>query len=266
MITCLPSGVYGTIPAAVVVTNMKSTFPRTQFGLMVGIGGGVPCNGADLRLGDVVVSKPTGNYSGVVQYDRGKVISGGRFQLSGTLNQPPQVLLTSIAQLQADHMGGKKHSVAKVLSETQEQIHDTNDIFTCPGQEQDQLFHSTYDHIESEDTCVKCDREQLVHREQRASKEPKIHYGLIASGNQVMKDGRTRDHLAQEHGILCFEMEAAGLMNQLPCLVIRGICDYSDSHKNKKWQGYAALTAAAYGKILLSVVPVAFPANSERGM
>ena len=64
----------------------------------------------------------------------------------------------------------------------------------------------------------------------------------------------SRDRLAKEHGMLCFEMEAAGLMNQLPCLVIRGICDYSDSHKNKLWQGYAALTAAAYAKRLLSVV------------
>ena len=81
-----------------------------------------------------------------------------------------------------------------------------------------------------------------------------------------MKDGRTRDKLAKEHGILCFEMEAAGLMNQLPCLVIRGICDYSDSHKNKIWQGYAALTAASYGKMLLSVVPVAFPPSKKTGM
>jgi nucleoside phosphorylase len=217
---------------------------------MVGIGGGVPCNGTDIRLGDV-----------------GKVTSGGRLKLSGTLNQPPQVLLTSIAQLQADQMSGKSHSIATMLSEKQGQIYDTKAIFACPGREQDQLFRSTYDHMESEDsTCVKCDKQQLVHREQRASKEPEIHYGLIASGNQVMKDGQTRDNLAQEHGILCFEMEAAGLMNQLPCLVIRGICDYSDSHKNKKWQGYAALTAAAYGKMLLSVVPVAFTPNRERGM
>jgi nucleoside phosphorylase len=184
------------------------------------------------------------------------------------LNQPPQVILTSIAQLQADHMAGKRHSIVAILSETREQMHDTEAIFTYPGQEQDQLFRSTYDHVESEDTCVKCDKNQLVHRERRASKEPEIHYGLIVSGNQVMKNGQTRDHLAQELGILCFEMEAAGLMNQLPCLVIRGICDYSDSHKNKKWQGYAALTAAAYGKMLLSVVPVASPlkAKPERGM
>jgi nucleoside phosphorylase len=266
VITCLPSGVYGTTPAAVVVSKMSSTFPNIRFGLMVGIGGGVPCNGTDIRLGDVVVSKPTGSYSGVVQYDRGKVTSGGRFKLSGTLNQPPQVLLTSIAQLQADQMDGKNHSFATILSESQGQIHDTKAIFACPGREQDQLFRSTYDHMESEDTCVKCDKQQLVHREQRAFKEPEIHYGLIASGNQVMKDGQTRDNLAQKHGILCFEMEAAGLMNQLPCLVIRGICDYSDSHKNKKWQRYAALTAAAYGKMLLSVVPVAFLPNRERGM
>jgi hypothetical protein len=56
-------------------------------------------------------------------------------------------------------------------------------------------------------------------------------------------------------GILCVEMEAAGLMDEFPCLVIRGICDYADSHKNKRWQPYAAATAAAYAKELLSIIP-----------
>ncbi|KAJ5195474.1 uncharacterized protein N7498_008912 [Penicillium cinerascens] len=51
-------------------------------------------------------------------------------------------------------------------------------------------------------------------------------------------------------------MEAAGLMNDFPCVVIRGIYDYADSHKNKEWQGYAAAVAAAYAKELLLVVPV----------
>lgn len=77
---------------------------------------------------------------------------------------------------------------------------------------------------------------------------------LIASGNQVMKHGGTRDQLARELGILCFEMEAAGLMDNFPCLVVRGICDYADSHKNEQWQKYAAATAAAYAKELLSVI------------
>jgi nucleoside phosphorylase len=268
VIACLPYGVYGTASAAAVVSHMIATFPKIQFGLMVGIGGGAPNNGVDVRLGDVVVSKPTGAYSGVVQYDYGKTITGGRFQLTGTLNQPPQVLLTSIARLQAEHIYGEKQPVSKILAEKRRQVPGLEAMFACPGQEQDQLFNSTYYHVESEDTCVKCDKRKLAHRERRASTEPQIHYGLIASGNQVIKDGRTRDTLAQQLGVLCFEMEAAGLMNHIPFLVVRGICDYSDSHKSKVWQGYAALTAAAYGKLLLSVTPEVGPpkTNPERCM
>jgi len=81
-----------------------------------------------------------------------------------------------------------------------------------------------------------------------------VHYGLIASGNQVMKDGMTREQLRQELNVLCFEMEAAGLMDSFPCLVIRGICNYADTHKNKRWQAYAAAVAAAYAKELLKAI------------
>jgi hypothetical protein len=98
----------------------------------------------------------------------------------------------------------------------------------------------------------------LVSRHPRSGDEdnPAIHYGLIASANQLMKDAIIRDKFAAEMDVLCFEMEAAGLMNTFPCLVIRGICDNSDSHKNKEWQGYAAMVAAAYAKDLLyRIVP-----------
>jgi hypothetical protein len=98
----------------------------------------------------------------------------------------------------------------------------------------------------------------LIERTSRGSQEIVVHYGTIASGNQVMRDGVTRDRVSSElGGVLCFEMEAAGLMNNFPCLVIRGICDYADSHKNKRWQPYAAMTAAACAKELLSVIPSA---------
>jgi hypothetical protein len=70
-----------------------------------------------------------------------------------------------------------------------------------------------------------------------------------------MKDALLRDMLAAEKDILCFEMEVAGLMNMFPCLVIRGICDYSDSHKNKEWQGYASIVAAVYAKDILHRIP-----------
>lgn len=97
----------------------------------------------------------------------------------------------------------------------------------------------------------------IVYRQERSLVEdnPAIHYGAIASGNSLIKDAHLRDELAKKKGIMCFEMEAAGLMNRLPCLVVRGICDYSDSHKNKEWQGYAAMTASAYTKDLLKCIP-----------
>jgi nucleoside phosphorylase len=91
-----------------------------------------------------------------------------------------------------------------------------------------------------------------------------VYYGLIASGNRVMRDARERDDISKKlGGVLCFEMEAAGLMDRFPCLVIRGICDYADSHKNKIWQPYAAATASAYAKELLSVVSAAEVAETR---
>lgn len=86
--------------------------------------------------------------------------------------------------------------------------------------------------------------------------EVKFHYGIIASGNLLIRDGAERDKISKNlGGILCFEMEAAGLMNSFSCLVIRGICDYADSNKNKKWQRFAAVTVALYAKKLLSIMP-----------
>lgn len=255
VIACLASGVYGITSAAVVATQMLSTFKSIQFGLMVGIGGGVPMmpKGSDIRLGDVVVSTPTMDFPGVVQYDSGKAISDGVFQRTGVLNKPPQLLLTAISKLRAEKiLEGSR--IQGLLSEMAEKYPKMKPEFKYPGQEHDRLFDSAYEHHHSWEHCDACDTSRLKSRPPRAESSPLIHYGLIASGNQVIKHGGTRDRLAQEYGILCFEMEAAGLMDSFPCLVVRGICDYADSHKNKQWQGYAAATAAAYTKELLSMI------------
>ncbi|KAI9927541.1 hypothetical protein MW887_003159 [Aspergillus wentii] len=261
-IACLPSGIYGTTSAAVVADQMQSTFGSIRFGLLVGIGGGVPSQ-ADIRLGDIVVSKPTGTLPGIVQYDYGKSMVSGQLKRTGTQNLPPHELLTAMAQVESNHIIGKcelKIYLEDIISPNK----DGGDIiFQFPGKENDALFNASYEHEASLPDCSNCDRSQLEQRKERSFTTPKVHYGTIASGNQVMKDGRTRDSLAQELGILCFEMEAAGLMNHFPCLVIRGICDYSDSHKNKDWQGYAAITAAVYAKVLLSHVPLKQLSNGQ---
>jgi nucleoside phosphorylase len=193
VVTCLPAGVYGMTAATTVVSQMRLTFPNIRFGLMVGIGGVVPSKKNDIRLGDVVVSRPTGTSGGVVQYDSGKTLSSGRFEQTGSLNQPPQILLTAISQLQSADMTKRGHGISDILSDIFEKSLNMTSEFFRPPPERDRLFNTSYDHPESEDTCIKCDRSHLVNREPRTSNEPRVHYGLIASGNQVMKDGRTRD-------------------------------------------------------------------------
>ncbi|KAL2782850.1 hypothetical protein BJX66DRAFT_345470 [Aspergillus keveii] len=251
----LPDGVYGTTSAAAVVSRMCSTFRRLRYGLMVGIGGGVPSKNNDIRLGDVVVSKPGVKHTGVIQYDYGKTVQDGQFVQTGTLNQPPHALLSRLSQVKAEQMMTGSNPMPKIVRTVLERYPNMKENFSPPEEHTDFLYDSSYHHTNKDSDCEKCDKGQLVIRQPRDRKSPYVHYGLIASGNRVMKDSETRDRLAKEHGILCFEMEAAGLMNELPTLVIRGICDYCDSHKQKQWQGYAALTAAAFAKVLLSDLP-----------
>jgi nucleoside phosphorylase len=78
-----------------------------------------------------------------------------------------------------------------------------------PISPENRLFSATYDHVGYEETCILCNSSQLVNRELRPSGTPKIHYGVIAFANQVIKHGQTRDRLARDLGILCIEMEAA---------------------------------------------------------
>jgi nucleoside phosphorylase len=153
--------------------------------------------------------------------------------------------------LRSDHIM-RGHKLDLFIAEATAQLPKLSDR---PSAEEDMLFEADYDHPSNESTCAHCDNSRTIHRNPRRDRAPVVHYGLIASGNQVMKHARTRDKWGRKWGVLCFEMEAAGLMSNFPCLVIRGICDYADSHKKKRWQAYAALVAAAYMKELLNTIP-----------
>ncbi|KAJ6006071.1 hypothetical protein N7451_004015 [Penicillium sp. IBT 35674x] len=87
VIACLPGGTYGVVPAATVAMQLLSTFNSIRFGLLVGIGGGVPSSNIDIRLGDIVVSQPRDTSGGVIQYDLGKDLTD-RFQRTGMLDRP----------------------------------------------------------------------------------------------------------------------------------------------------------------------------------
>ncbi|RSL62669.1 hypothetical protein CEP54_005624 [Fusarium duplospermum] len=246
VIACLPNGHYGTNNAASVSTHLQRSFPSIRNGLMVGIGGGVPSR-ADIRLGDVVIGTE------VTQYDLGKIVEGGKIQVKSGARIPDSSLSTAVSAMRTRHEG----EPSRVSSILQNMV-AKNPNYGYP-KSPDRLFLASYKHKSQLSPCSDCDQSKLLPKSTREPNNPKIHYGGIASGNQVMKDSITRDEIAQELGIMCFEMEAAGLMGDRPYLPIRGICDYADSHKSKEWQRYAAATAAAYAKELIETLP----ANKE---
>lgn len=264
VIACLPDGRYGTNAAANVVTLLAGTFPSVRFCLMVGIGGGIPSN--KVRLGDVVVGRPEGQFPGVVQWDMGKAKQGSEFELTGALDNPPKAVLTALTKLRTDNeLHGSKIPV--YLDEFKNKYPAAAEKYVRSDSLVDVCFKANYDHVapvkperdgdneeeeeeDETDACRHCDKSKVLKRKPRGMR---VHYGLIASGNQVIKDSKYRNKLNKDLGsnVLCIEMEATGIVNNFPCLVIRGICDYSDSHKNKAWQEHAAAVAAAYAKELL---------------
>ncbi|KAL2872494.1 purine and uridine phosphorylase [Aspergillus lucknowensis] len=249
----------GNNSAAVCGTQILNDFPCLRFSLLVGIGGGVPDpeKGIDIRLGDVVVSKPQGTLGGVVQFDRGKRTSSspGGFERTGWLSRPPNVLLATVKRLEALHYR-EGSRIPKILGEMLRRYPGMQrGGYVYQGSENDRLFQCRYEHVGRGD-CQRCDPRETVRRDRRVNSAPVIHHGIIGSSNAVIKDGALRERLKKEVGIICVDMEGAGLMDSFPCLVIRGVSDYADSHKNDRWQPYAAAAAAAYAKELLALVPL----------
>ena len=258
VIASLPAGLYGTVSAATTAMSMPGSFPEVRIGLMVGIGAGIPSEKRDIRLGDVVVSQPLGTLGGVIQYNFGKAAAGRQtLQRRGHLNAPPELLLKALSALQAQHEFEESRipDLLHCAVKQNPKLEKIKPGYVHQGKENDLLFEATYNHIGGE-SCELCDSSKRAHRPERSSTTPEIHYGNIASGNTLVKDGSFRDELVAciEDECVCFEMEAAGLMNSFPCIAIRGISDYADSHKNDRWQRYAAVTAAAYAKELLGYV------------
>ncbi|WYZ34065.1 hypothetical protein EsH8_I_000341 [Colletotrichum jinshuiense] len=248
VLACLP-GQQGKGAAATVATNLARTFPCIKWRFLVGIAGGVPSPKHDIRLGDVVVSMPEGPHGGVVQYDLGKDTDTG-FHLKGFLCPPPSDLRSAVEIMRSDHLGGdnKIEDFVAAMATSRPNLA----IYQRPSDGSDVLFHEDYPHDAATSSCVHCDQSKAVGRPPRQPPASVIHYGLIASGDSVLKSSTKRSAAVRDLGdVLCFEMEAAGLMSEFSGIAIRGISDYADSHKNDGWHHFAAAAAAACTKELL---------------
>jgi nucleoside phosphorylase len=240
----------GTVKAAQCAATVSQQFANVRFALMVGIGAGIPAPPEwDVRLGDIAVSIPRDDHPGVLEYDIGKYEQAG-FVLKGSLDKPHPILISADGSLEEDEMMGRS-PLRKILKS----------ITNKPGfgrpNTDDVLYDPDFHHVNTGGDCSGCEtsaKKKIVYRTARGktSKQPVVHRGLILSGSGVVKNPEDRDRLRRGHNkAICFEMEAAGIMDVIPCLVIRGICDYADTHKQDGWHRYAAAVAAAYGKAIL---------------
>ncbi|KAH8698443.1 putative kinesin [Talaromyces proteolyticus] len=265
----------GNRSSASVARSLRVSFTGIKLTLLVGICGGTPYStDNEIILGDVIIS------DSIIEYDFGRQYPDRFVRKSGvkeTLGQPSQDIRSFLNSLQSSRRRTQiQRQIACHLKDFRGR--EERD-WTYPGVSRDILFAASYRHKHYkqcpgvECICIDCHSIQdpvcelalrsdcqglgcagqsiQRHRLDTDNPETRIHIGPIASASTVMRSGKHRDKLAEDEGIIGFEMEGAGVWDNLPCLIVKGVCDYADSHKNKVWQNYATATAACCTKALL---------------
>ena len=258
----------GSTAGATAAANLRWTFPSIDIAFVVGVCGAIPehiTTKQEICLGDCIVS------TALIQYGFGRQYPGHfsrKSNVEDVLGKAVTVTGSLLAKLQAtEDLRGELAQHLQVLQDKEARA-------CYPGAQKDRLYDSTYLHTHRDtarrcDQCVKgsvvctkncgeigCDgaqpRASLILYE-NAQKEylPKVHFGRYGSADTVLKSGTDRDEHVKVDKIIAFEMEAAGIWDNLPTLVVKSACDYADSHKDKEWQDYAAATAAAALKAIL---------------
>lgn len=271
----------GKVSAAGAAASLRMSFQNIKLALVVGICGGVPYgphHRSEIYLGDVIISQS------LIQYDFGRQypnVFEPKNTLEGGLGQTPVVIQSMLSKLETDHHHKRlQEGTFKFLKE----LLIKSERAAYPGMEFDTLFKPSYLHQHHDPTIcgtcgkdgnqvcadaltatcreLECEEHGFINRRRSINHQrqdtgslevfrPSIHIGKMGSGDTVMKSGKHRDEIAARDGIIAFEMEGAGVTAYFPSLVIKGVCDYADSHKNKTWQNYAAATAAACAKAFL---------------
>lgn len=234
---------------AATAADLLRSFEGIKYALLVGIGGGIPSRSRDVRLGDIVVATPGYLSSGITYHDQGKQLSDRFIHLNFPV-PPPRALQAAVSRMRAKELNNSS-TISNIISSVVGKLPS----FNRPDNLSDRLFQADYEHAGEGSDCDECDKDRVVQRSARDNIAPRIHHGVIASGSLLVRSAAKRDSLRDLYNACCIDMEAAGIMGTLPSLVIRGISDYADSHKNDHWQKYAAVAAAAYAKELLQCLP-----------
>ncbi|KAL4971905.1 putative kinesin light chain [Aspergillus desertorum] len=259
--------------AAGVASSLQVSYAGIELALVVGICGGAPPppKYQEIFLGDVIIS------DSVIEYDFGRQYPGGFQRKTGvkdTLSRPGREIRTLLNGLRAEN------ARSELQNQTQQYLHILQQRRTKWGHPgvSDILFKASYLHKHyshaSPATCsclgsdlfdqiceealgkdcddLHCDKGQQIRcREISEANPTSIYIGPVASADMVMKSGQHRDEIVRKEKVIGFEMEGAGVWDHVPCIIIKGVCDYADSHKNKLWQAYAAAAGASAAKAFL---------------
>ncbi|KAL4751018.1 hypothetical protein BDW72DRAFT_193288 [Aspergillus terricola var. indicus] len=256
--------------AASVAASLRFSYLGIKLALVVGICGGAPLppTHSDIFLGDVVIS------NAVIEYDFRRQYPGGfkrKTDVKDTLGRPDQEIRALLNALDACNT---RVEFQNQMLQHLHTLQQTDKRWHHP-QIDDALFKSSYLHKHHEQTSARCCcadddipdsicedalekscvelgcKEVIRRREITEADKVSMHIGTVASADTVMKSALHRDEITRKDKIIAFEMEGAGVWDNVPCIVIKGVCDYADSHKNKLWQAYAAATGASAAKVFL---------------
>lgn len=271
----------GTTNTRDLARQLRFSFPSISYALVVGICGGAPFlytggewTESDIHLGDVIIS------THVIQFDFGREYENGftrRTEIESSLPRAP----AEVANLINRFVRGKGSAFKRLLAGTNSDFGDYPDLeageggyHAHPGPGSDRVYERNYRHKHhGAGRCSKCDDcaewyHDVCDAALKAScetlgcasatvhpaRDTKIHFGRYASGNAVMKSAHRRDALVREEKIIGFEMEGAGAWDVFATVVIKGVVDYADSHKSKRWRGYPAARAALCAKTLIEEI------------
>lgn len=279
----------GMAPSAAVATQLRSSFKNIKAAFLVGICGGVPKTPAreEIVLGDVIISASVIQVDFGQQYPHQKQaedrlsraspeIRAFVGKLSGYLASTR--LKAKINAYSSEICSQDKFSGSAYPGPEKDQLYQVDYVHkhwkqgVCsicdkciePGDEVcDEALTASCAELGCEATNLvertrlreaigtRLSKNQSSTTKMQEARQACIHFGRIACSNQVRKSGLDRDRIAAHEGVIGFEMESAGLWDYIPTIVIKSVCDYADSHKDKRWQLYAARTAAACTKAVL---------------
>ncbi|XP_069188466.1 uncharacterized protein [Procambarus clarkii] len=248
------------IAAGNTTTRLLGTFQKVDHVFLVGTAGGVPHftdYNKHVRLGDVIVSAPPSGQKFIYMYcDSAKTLESGSYEFETKSWGPPDLSLQNIAY-QLKQQGEEKEGPTpwlQYMAEGNNKLSAQEMDFSRPNEETDKLYMSIggSDVIEVSHPLPPDGSGNI-----RDPTKPRIHLGVIASGRCVVGNDQMRQDFASQLSVVAYDQEFDAVIESVygnrkdQYVLIRGICDYQDGTRNKDWQPYAALSAAAFMKAVI---------------